>query len=115
MYRLEKKGARRTDGWKRRYFELRGSTLDYFEAEGGKHKGAIELGQDGILTAEPAQVRLEGNARESKNGISAMELEIRVAGRTYRLMCKEGPVVQDEWLAKLQQACYDGVGAQSDA
>ena len=25
--RLEKKGARRTDGWKKRWFELRGSTL----------------------------------------------------------------------------------------
>ncbi|MGB0176474.1 MAG: hypothetical protein ACPF9D_04865, partial [Owenweeksia sp.] len=43
---LEKKGQRRTDGWKQRWFELMGSSLNYFDAQGGRGKMHQLFGKD---------------------------------------------------------------------
>jgi hypothetical protein len=75
-----KKGARRgAKAWKKRWFELWGSRLQYFTAEGGESRGEILLN-----SAECEQIRVSQNKDAQAN-----EVEIVTAGRNYRLVCED--------------------------
>ena len=85
---LEKRGARARDGFKKRWFELRGHYLAYYEKAGGKLKGDIPL--VGALEVQ------DSTAADAK----AFEIEIKMEDRVYRLNCPDADD-RKEWIAAL--------------
>ena len=90
---LDKKGAREKDGFKPRWFQLRGHHLVYFVAE--NHSGNIK-GKINLLNATGVDKSSESNH----------ELQITMSGaggRTYRLVAKNQDIC-DVWISALSLA-----------
>lgn len=88
-----KKGKGKFDEFKKRWFELYGGQLSYFDENGGRFKGAIDIASD-----DCKQVRVSEAA-----GASQFEIEIVFSTRVYRLETQN----TDErrgWIAALQDA-----------
>ena len=91
-----KKGQVRR-GWSRRYFELSGDFLFYFEKKGGEKKGSIDLVS--ALDVRPSAYENETKRRE-------FEIEVVVPDRTYRLDCETNAGAQG-WLHSLAKFSAD--------
>lgn len=88
-----KKGKNKRDEFKKRWFELRGGQLAYFDEVGGQFKGAIDVASD-----ECKQVRVS-----EADGASQFEIEIVFPDRVYRLEC-ENTDERRSWISTLQEA-----------
>jgi hypothetical protein len=98
---LEKKGARARDGFKRRWFELVGTTLAYYDKQDGKHKGDIDV------TAAADVNAVEGSKSDlvvlMKAGKSGKDGKPEKEGRTYHLRAADSKR-RDEWVEHIQAA-----------
>jgi hypothetical protein len=94
---LGKKGKLNTSV-KRRWFELRGSRLQYFEqpVQKGSRVARMMKGEIQLLSAECTQIR---PSEES----GAPQIEILMTGRVYRLLC-ENRDERRQWLEELHRA-----------
>ena len=96
-----KKGKRKHDEFKKRWFELRGGQLAWFEDAGGKYKGEIDMASD-----ECKQVRVS-----EAEGASQFEVEIVFGPRTYRLET-ENTDERRAWIHALQDARQGAAAAK---
>lgn len=80
---LEKKGDRAGTGWKFRWFELRGSSLLYFEGEGQPHRGRIELSHDTSIS------RVTGEKKTFKITLP-MLCQKRSVGKSFKKLVSTG-------------------------
>ena len=101
---LEKKGARARDGFKKRWFELSGTTIRYYDKQDGKHKGDIDMtaavdvhAVDGSKT--DLLVVMKAAAVGGKDG----KVIEKGVGRTYHLRAADG-TLRDEWLKHIAAA-----------
>eukprot|EP01045_Picozoa_sp_COSAG04_P010897 COSAG04_NODE_684_length_11170_cov_4.232228_1_plen_129_part_10 len=97
---MTKRGAVRKN-WSKRWFELRGGQLAWFEDAGGKYKGEIDMASD-----ECKQVRVS-----EAEGASQFEVEIVFGPRTYRLET-ENTDERRAWIHALQDARQGAAAAK---
>ena len=101
---LEKKGARARDGFKKRWFELSGTTIRYYDKQDGKHKGDIDMtAAADVYAVEGSNIELvvvmKAAAVSGKDG----KVIEKGTGRTYHLRAADS-TLRDEWVTHIASA-----------
>eukprot|EP01047_Picozoa_sp_COSAG01_P084871 COSAG01_NODE_18402_length_1078_cov_1.277835_1_plen_180_part_00 len=91
---LKKRGGLRKN-WLRRWFELRGAELYYYESQTAARQGAKPNGS--IPLRDCCDVR-----RSAVSGASKLEMELECAQRTFRIQAADDAALA-EWLRVLQE------------
>ena len=93
---LYKRGHVRKN-WRRRFFALSGSSLRYYDKEGGKLKGEVDLSDENVLVRTPV----------SKRASDATHFQFEVCHSSTSLICAaDDPVTMNSWVQAINKAVW---------